>query len=346
MKLNSILLDEIEMPLGNDWLVRHWLPLSGLASMYGPPGCGKSFFALDLGLSVARGVDFFGNRTLPGSVLYCGLEGANGLKKRIYAYRKHHATGRGIPFALATEAINFLDDGETVDAIVGEAALLADATKQPCRLIIIDTLARSMLGDENSFQDMGRLIAACEIIRERTNCLVLLVHHTGKDSSKGARGHSSLFGALDSGIEVENADGIRTATLKKSKDGESAAQIAFRLESIELARLDDEVINSCVVVPSEAPEPKTKAPRAIGIQAIALQSLIMAINEAGETGKVNGHAPANAKTVQVSLWRKYFDNIRAGENPNTNRMAFQRASDALAGSRKVAAWGDHVWICS
>lgn len=42
------------------WLVANHLPVEGLAVLYGPPGGGKSFVALDLALSIATGLDWLG----------------------------------------------------------------------------------------------------------------------------------------------------------------------------------------------------------------------------------------------------------------------------------------------
>ena len=64
-------------------------------------------------------------------------------------------------------------------------------------LVVIDTLARAMTGNENAPEDMGRFVAACGRIREACEGHVLIVHHCGKDQARGARGHSSLRAATD-----------------------------------------------------------------------------------------------------------------------------------------------------
>ncbi|MCP5682603.1 helicase RepA family protein, partial [Klebsiella pneumoniae] len=74
----------------------------------------------------------------------------------------------------------------------------------PVRLIIFDTLARCYGNlDENNSQDMGRLIVGCDAIKNGTSASVLLVHHSGKDETKGARGSSSLKAALDVEFNVK-----------------------------------------------------------------------------------------------------------------------------------------------
>ena len=70
-------------------------------------------------------------------------------------------------------------------------------------VVFIDTLNRAApTADENSSRDMGEILEAAKRLQSKTGGLVMLVHHTGKDASKGLRGHSSLFAAIDSAVDV------------------------------------------------------------------------------------------------------------------------------------------------
>jgi hypothetical protein len=55
---------------------------------------------------------------------------------------------------------------------------------------------------------MGEILEAAKRLQSLTGGLVVLVHHTGKDATKGLRGHSSLFAAMDAAVEVSR-DGDR-----------------------------------------------------------------------------------------------------------------------------------------
>ena len=82
--------------------------------------------------------------------------------------------------------------------------------------------------------------------------LVLAVHHSGKDATKGMRGHSSLFAALDASIEVVRENDRREWRVAKSKDGNDCNAHSFRLDVVEIGMDDDgEPITSCVVAPEE-----------------------------------------------------------------------------------------------
>src|SRR6516225_11927406 len=69
----------------------------------------------------------------------------------------------------------------------------------PPRLLILDTLARCFgAGDENSTGDMGVFIASLDRLRaDFPQLTILIVHHSGKDDTKGARGSTALKGAAD-----------------------------------------------------------------------------------------------------------------------------------------------------
>ncbi len=149
---------------------------------------------------------------------------------------------------------NFLvedDVGEVVRAIV--AAGGAD-------LIIVDTLAQVTPGaNENGAEDMGKALRNARAIKEQTGAMVLLVHHSGKDQSKGARGWSGLRAAADVEIEVSRTDDMRCAKVTKLKDGEDGEEFHFLLEQIHLGfDRDGDAVTSVVVEPVDPPPREEK----------------------------------------------------------------------------------------
>jgi hypothetical protein len=76
----------------------------------------------------------------------------------------------------------------------------------------------------------------------------LMIHHSGKNASKGARGHSSLRGAVDTEIAIEGQMGRRTATVLKQRDLPSGQVFAFELEQQMLGHDEDgDPVTSCIV---------------------------------------------------------------------------------------------------
>ena len=63
---------------------------------------------------------------------------------------------------------------------------------------MIDTLSRSMRGvDENTAKDMGIFVDNCERIGRHFGCIVIVVHHAGKNADNGAKGSIALPAAAD-----------------------------------------------------------------------------------------------------------------------------------------------------
>jgi hypothetical protein len=129
----------------------------------------------------------------------------------------------------------------------------------------VDTLAQASAGgNENSGEDMGEVLAACRRIHKETGAMVLLVHHSGKDQTKGERGWSGMRAGMDCSIEVIRNDNQRSFKVSKLKDGEDGQVFLFEQKIVEIGFDEDgDVISSCVVVHSTAdfvPPPKTIKP--------------------------------------------------------------------------------------
>ena len=118
------------------------------------------------------------------------------------AFASNISPADDVAFVVIPVAVNLGPGGQDAERVIAAAAVVEGRTGKAVQLVIIDTLARSMgAGDENSSQDMGAFIAACDQIRRATGATVLIVHHSGKSSNAGARGSSALLGAVDTAIE-------------------------------------------------------------------------------------------------------------------------------------------------
>jgi len=226
------------------WIVKGVLPRAGLAVIYGASSSGKTFFTLDLVSAVARGVEWRGARVEKGRVLYVVAEGAGGFRNRLQAYCESQGVEAGqFDMCFLRQAPNLLtkdDIREFLEQVVPLGRF---------DVIVIDTYARAMAGgNENDAKDVGQAVAHCEILHRKTGALVVLVHHSGKDASKGARGSGALRAAADLEIEVVQTREYRAATVTKQKDGADGAEYAFRLAEVAIGMdEDDELITSCVV---------------------------------------------------------------------------------------------------
>jgi hypothetical protein len=194
---------------------------NGASVLYGPSNCGKTFWFLDLAACVATGRHFRDELEVEqGTVVYVCLEGSLGARNRIEALRRAGKLPPGSPLFLCFAPVSLLTPGhagrlaETVKAAAAQSAI-------PCKLVIIDTLARAMAGgDENAGKDMTEAVSAIDAVRAATGAHVAIVHHCGKDEARGARGHSSLRAAVDTEIEISRPDGESISTVRVTKQRE------------------------------------------------------------------------------------------------------------------------------
>lgn len=259
------------------WRIKRILPKEGLAAIFGASGSGKSFLVIDMLQSLAVGGEWFNYKSKPCNVLYCALEGEGGIAGRVSAYRiRHGATAANISYLV--QSFSLLDSGDIKDL-----AHAIKANEQGAEVVILDTLNRAAPGaDENDSKSMGQIIAASKELQKLVGGLVVLVHHTGKDASKGLRGHSSLHAALDAAIEVRRDGDRREWLIAKSKDGQDGASHPFELQVVELGLDEDnEQITSCVVHPLTEVNFRKSLPPKSGNQRIVWDALGEIFRKAG-----------------------------------------------------------------
>ncbi|MBU9690570.1 helicase RepA family protein [Burkholderia multivorans] len=254
--LNIVMADELpddyEAP---DELVEGLLTVGAGSILYGDSNAGKTFFAIDIACAVARGEPWMDRRVQQGLVIYLASESPQSVRSRLQAYKQYHECT--VPnFAVVQEPVNLWVSDEDTDLLISQIQEVAEATGKQPALIVGDTLARiSAGGNENSGEDMGTVIERFDRIRRETGAHFMMIHHSGKDQAKGARGHSSLRAAVDTEIEVQDTQAGRFARVTKQRDlAGKGAQIGFKLHAIELGRNKwGSPASMCVVLPADAP---------------------------------------------------------------------------------------------
>lgn len=266
---------------GLPWLLDDVLPKGGLAVVYGASGSGKTFAVLDMMMAVARGQEWRGRFVEQATVAYVVAEGAGGFRKRLSAYAQERDVDlNGVPMHVLDAAPNMLEAADTKELIRGLQALGSVG------VVVIDTLAQTTPGgNENAGEDMGKALAHCKRVHQATGALVLLVHHSGKDQAKGARGWSGLRAAADAEIEVVRLDnGARYLRLSKSKDGEDNLEWGFELQTVHLGvNARGKAITSCVVCEAEVPKAK-RSSRKLGANEALVNEVIQEFATAQTSG--------------------------------------------------------------
>jgi len=221
------------------WAVDGVLLDGGFSVLFGPAGQYKSFLALDLGLHIAAGRSWHYRNVEQGGVIYVCAEGAAGLGRRIAAWLQHHGLDASAVagFKVVTEpVVPFADAATFIEAVKAQA----EPGGRPLRLVVLDTLSRCFVGgDENSSADMASFVAGLDAIRAQLETGVLVLHHSGKDLTKGERGSTALRGAADAMLRIEKlADaagpvpGLCTLTFDKTKDFENPRPLDAELRQV------------------------------------------------------------------------------------------------------------------
>jgi hypothetical protein len=232
------------------WLIKELLPKAGLGVVFGASGSGKSFFVLDLLGAIARGEEWRGLKTFVGRCVYIAAEGAGGFRSRLRAYAQYNDIPlSSLDIGVIGDAPNFMNPVDIKD-LLSSIKYFGDVD-----LVVVDTLAQVTPGaNENSGDDMGKALSHCRAIHRHTGAMVLLVHHSGKDASKGARGWSGLRAAADVEIEIARDASDRVATVTKMKDWQDGTAFGFRLDTVHIGDDDDgDPITSCIVVHDNVP---------------------------------------------------------------------------------------------
>ncbi|MEL7178492.1 MAG: helicase RepA family protein [Pseudomonadota bacterium] len=325
---------DVEPTLATNYLMKGWLDRRCQSILYGASNAGKTFVVLDMAMHVAANLPWRGHRVRGGAVLYIAAEGQAGINNRIAAIKADKPD-------LADADLDVLPS--TVDLYGSQDALaICEAISGPPPvLIIVDTLARAMGGgDENTAKDAAVFLANCKLIEEATGAHVMVVHHSGKDSDKGARGSSAFRGAVDTEISV-TADGKIES--HKQRDQPKPDPLYFSLRPVVLGVDEDgEEVTSAVVDAADPPK-ATKKPLT-GKNEVAIQALDDALREHGSSKSGNFY-PVGRKVVHIDHWRAAckVHGLTGGASESSERMAFKRAKDKLMDLNEVREWGDHVW---
>jgi len=339
----DIKIDENEPP----YLVQDLIPRDALVVVWGPPKCGKSFFITDLTLHIALGWKYRERRVEQGTVVYIACEGQTGFRKRIEAFRKTFIAEADppvdAPFKLLPTRLDLaIDCDQLIHDIIAQLGVAA------CSIIVIDTLNRSLGGSENSDEDMSAYIAACDKLRERFGCTVIVIHHCGIEGTR-PRGHTSLQGAVDTQIAVkkDESDNVQ-ATVEYMKDGEFGEQFVSKLRRVEVGvNSAGEEITSCVVDPADqfikpkAAKPKRLSPSATNVN----ESLKKTINEQGEPSPGGTHMPSGIQVAQLEAWRRnHYASLGADMSEDAKRQDFYRGRQQLIAAGVCRIHEQWAWI--
>jgi hypothetical protein len=283
-----------------DWLIKGLIERGGVFIVAGEKQAGKSFFIMDMGMKIARGIDYGGKPGLPGRkvrqglVIYMACEDAKGVKMRAEGYCRDQGLKEGdVPFLIMDHGFTLMSDA-VVDKFIAECLDWQEFYKIKLELIVIDTFSVATEGlDEISSKETGQVLSRVHRIAEKTGSAVCLVHHLNGEG-KRVRGHSSLTANVSQVIEirqmtefqtnrnkpvelVKDSDKriVRQALLEKNKNGPNQLKWRFVLRKVDLGLDEDGFeISTCVLdTPSSDVSDEPSKSKISGEQRMVLEAL-------------------------------------------------------------------------
>ena len=306
-------LDDLEISTPT-WLINGLIEEDTLAMCFGAAGSGKTFAVLDMALCVATGKTYHGHKVEKGAVFYLCGEGHSGFARRAAAWKQQHDLPIGqAAFYKSNKAI-VLSEPESVAILKEEMARLVTIVGTP-KMVVIDTLARSLGGaDENAGKDINLFIMACDEIREKYKCCILLVHHTGHQNKDRGRGASQINAALDHEFKIEAWDDNKIImTFTKQKEDRMPEAKAFIKIPITMMTDDFDEISS-IVLEFTPDMPSGKGNRITTAQ----KSLLKLFHDAKNHGEVK----------RDQLRDKFIDKLGTGSR-DSDRSKFNKHLGAL-----------------
>jgi hypothetical protein len=334
--------NDIKLGTERRYLVKNLFPRVGMSVVWGPPKCGKSFWAFDVVMHVAIAREYRGRCVHPGSVVYCAFEGAAGIEARKAAWEQnclgdiHPDT---VPFYLQPLSLDLVRDHPSLIASI-QAKLVPD--DPPLVAIVLDTLNRSIRGSESSDEDMTAYVNAAEALVDAFKCAVIVVHHCGVEGTR-PRGHTSLTGAVEAQLKVSrNVAGHFIVEVEYMKDGAEGATVASRLEPVTVGQDEDgDEITSCIVLEVEdTPTPKEK-PKLSPKDELARRALADIAADQGKPPPASWGLPNGVLVVSVETWRT---TLMSRDIVEEDRRRFWDLKNRLKVRNSVAERDQLVWL--
>ncbi|MBO9494306.1 AAA family ATPase [Thalassotalea sp. G20_0] len=213
-----------------DWVIKGYIPQNSFGVIYGPSESFKSFHAVSWAACIASGKPWNHVHCQQSPVLYIAAEGGFGAAKRAHGWKMTNNNGESLALLHSIKMPVFIGSPKTVNELINTIMDLNNQMEKKISVVFIDTLARCFGGaDENKTADMNLFVSGCDKIKAETGATIIVIHHTGKNKERDARGSSALRAACDFEYCIDRPDKGMYYLLKctKSKDSEPMPTQAF-----------------------------------------------------------------------------------------------------------------------
>ena len=343
----------------DDDLVNGLIETPSLVVIYGPPKTGKTLIAIDLAVSLSSSKNWLGRSIpKPANIIYLAYEDPKSIIRRMQCTFKNkfnldnYLENR---ISISKQPPDILDEHyeEALEFYFSNYLNDDDTNVKLKHVLIVDTLSMAMAGrgDENSSTGMGLAIEKFRNIRN-LGITVIVITHSGKDITKGVRGHNSLTAAADCIFSVGKKPTSNLIKLKRTEYRNGPAGETFSLEIKTGILKDDSFSNdNGLRVPylqylqdsnnEDAKDTMTKP------QIIVLNS----IQRLMDTETTNIREIFNLQEDQLAVAYSILaeDCINRNIAPKakstaSKSRAVKRALDSLIGKGIISERGDFIWI--
>ncbi|QCW84952.1 AAA family ATPase [Methylotuvimicrobium buryatense] len=334
-----------------DWAVKGYIERASINLLFGPPASGKSLIALDWSFCVAAGIAWNGQKVKQAPVVIIAGEGFAGLARRLKALESKYGMNTPEQLFISEQPGNFAD--------AQNAAWVAESIKAICPnpgLVVIDTMHRNMVGDENSAKDIGQLVSNLDNHIKPLGCAVLIVHHSGHGEKDRGRGSSAIRAAMDAEYSAVKLDEYVVLSCNKAKDFEPPKPIKFCFNVVPLDWRDEEgepLTSAYLNFDGEA-KPELKKRKLSARDDAVLTALSEAIDKHGvePTGEIKAKFAGpgrtgwrNQKVVNIEHWRakSYKVIVVDGGTEKAKRTTFWRVRNKLLNQGLTVEYDNFAW---
>lgn len=300
-------------PIEYDWLIKGLVERNGVFILAAEKQAGKSFVVMDMGMKIARGLQYGDRITRKGIVLHIACEDGKGVQMRAEGYRQANGIGpdTDIPYIVMDRDFTLMND-DVIDQLIAQVKAWEEYYGMPVELIIIDTLSVATEGlNEIDGAEVGKVLARVNRLKDQTGAAICLVHHMNASGAR-VRGHTSMEANVSQVFEIRplmtipqnrrespqkvlDGEGrhIRQIVLTKNKNGLNDLKWKIVLEVVHLGfDADGDAITTCVCARparhsnNDAPEDTTKL---VGDQKLVFDALVAAQAESTASGPGSGN---------------------------------------------------------
>ena len=272
-------------PIEYDWLIKGLVERNGVFILAAEKQAGKSFVVMDMGMKIARGLQYGDRITRKGIVIHIACEDGKGVQMRAEGYRQANGISpdTDIPYIIMDREFTLMDD-KVVDKMIEQVKAWEEYYGLKVELIIIDTLSVATEGlNEIDGAEVGKVLARVNRLKDQTGAAICLVHHMNASGGR-VRGHTSIEANVSQVFEIRPLmtmpqnrretpqpvlDGqgrhIRQIVLTKNKNGINNLKCKIVLEVVKLGiDRDGDEITTCICARparhsnTDAPEDQTK----------------------------------------------------------------------------------------